>query len=108
VFLNDLPNNDFNNVAKRLVAFQQNSSTFGSLVTSIVQGSFYKRLFPSSSLHLAFASNSINWLSEVSIIVCPFFERNDKRFAVTFIRRKKGIYNSERRNKQQCRGINQT
>ncbi|CAN6178308.1 unnamed protein product [Urochloa humidicola] len=64
VLLNDLPDNDFNNVAKRLVAFQKDTETFGTVVTAIVPGSFYKKLFSSRSLHLAFASISVHWLSE--------------------------------------------
>ncbi|KAF8657508.1 hypothetical protein HU200_060070 [Digitaria exilis] len=64
VLLNDLPDNDFNNVAKHLVAFQKDAECFGPVLTAIVPGSFYKRLFSNSSVHLAFASNSVHWLSE--------------------------------------------
>ncbi|KAL6596645.1 hypothetical protein ACP70R_047288 [Stipagrostis hirtigluma subsp. patula] len=64
ILLNDLPDNDFNNVAKNLVAFQESAQSTGHVLTSIVPGSFYKRLFTSSSLHLVLTSNSVNWLSE--------------------------------------------
>ncbi|TVU11707.1 hypothetical protein EJB05_45309, partial [Eragrostis curvula] len=56
VFLNDLPDNDFNNVAKSLAEFQERNQTYWSC---------YGRLFTRSSLHLIFTSNSVHWLSEV-------------------------------------------
>ena len=70
VLLNDLPDNDFGDVAKRLVAFQKDAApNFGGhVLTAIVPGSFYKRLFISSSLHLVLASNSVQWLSEVTTV----------------------------------------
>jgi len=74
VLLNDLPDNDFSSVAKRLVAFQKDAASFGPVFTAIVPGSFYKRLFISSSLHLVLASNSVHWLSEVTTLIglsCP-------------------------------------
>ncbi|KAK3132151.1 hypothetical protein QOZ80_6AG0516600 [Eleusine coracana subsp. coracana] len=64
VFLNDLPDNDFNIVAKSLVAFQESHQHIGHVTVGIVPGSFYKRLFTTSSLHLILASNSVHWLSE--------------------------------------------
>jgi jasmonate O-methyltransferase len=74
VLLNDLPDNDFSSVAKRLVAFQEDAASFGPVFTAIVPGSFYKRPFISSSLHLVLASNSVHWLSEVTTLIglsCP-------------------------------------
>ncbi|RLM61376.1 Benzoate carboxyl methyltransferase [Panicum miliaceum] len=66
VRLNDLPDNDFNDVAKRLVSFQQSTQSSGLLLTAgIVPGSFYKRLFPSNFLDLIVSSNSLHWISEV-------------------------------------------
>ncbi|GJM95716.1 hypothetical protein PR202_ga12493 [Eleusine coracana subsp. coracana] len=64
VLLNDLPSNDFNSVAKSLVALQQNSPSSAALLTGIVPGSFYKRLFTSNSLNLVLSSNSLHWLSQ--------------------------------------------
>ena len=67
VLLNDLPDNDFNDVAKRLVSFQQSTQSSGLLLTAcIVPGSFYKRLFPNNFLDLIASSNSLHWLSEVN------------------------------------------
>ena len=67
VLLNDLPDNDFNDVAKRLVSFQQSTQSIGLLLTTgIVPGSFYKRLFPSNFLDLIVSSNSLHWTSEVN------------------------------------------
>lgn len=62
VLLNDLPDNDFNVVVKRLVVLQQTNEPV--CVTGIVPGSFYERLFPSGSLHLVCSSNSLQWLSK--------------------------------------------
>ncbi|KAL6851966.1 hypothetical protein ACP4OV_020151 [Aristida adscensionis] len=64
VLLNDLPDNDFNNVARRLVEFQQRFQSFCQVVTGIVPGSFHRRLFTSHSLNLVLSSNSLHWLSE--------------------------------------------
>ncbi|XP_047940321.1 loganic acid O-methyltransferase-like isoform X2 [Salvia hispanica] len=58
VFFNDQTSNDFNTL-------------FASLphprpyFAAAVPGSFYGRLFPSSSLHIAFSSSSLHWLSRV-------------------------------------------
>jgi len=66
VLLNDLPDNDFNDVAKRLDSFQQSTQSSGLLLTTgIVPGSFYKRLFPNNFLDLIVSSNSLHWTSEV-------------------------------------------
>ncbi|CAL5010960.1 unnamed protein product [Urochloa decumbens] len=65
VLLNDLPDNDFNDVAKRLVSFQQSTQSSGMVMTAgIVPGSFYKRLFPNNFLDLVVSSNTLHWISE--------------------------------------------
>ncbi|CAO2200917.1 unnamed protein product [Urochloa humidicola] len=65
VLLNDLPNNDFNDVAKLLVSFQQSAQSSGVVLTAgIVPGSFYKRLFPNNFLDLVVSSNTLHWISE--------------------------------------------
>jgi jasmonate O-methyltransferase len=63
VLLNDLPNNDFNTVAKSLVTLRQSNTPI--VVTGLAPGSFYERLFTSDSLHLVCSSNSLQWLSKV-------------------------------------------
>lgn len=72
LLLNDLPSNDFNTTVKHLVAFQERKNIdkvehgFSPFVmTSIVPGSFYGRLFTTGSVHLVLSSNSLHWLSEV-------------------------------------------
>ncbi|KAL8122474.1 hypothetical protein AgCh_018991 [Apium graveolens] len=71
VFLNDLPDNDFNTIFK--IVNQSSSSLAngkehalgGNCFISGVPGSFYSRLFPSRSLHFVHSSNSVHWLSQV-------------------------------------------
>uniref|UniRef100_A0ACD5XFF6 Uncharacterized protein n=1 Tax=Avena sativa TaxID=4498 RepID=A0ACD5XFF6_AVESA len=63
MLLNDLPDNDFNSVAKSLVALRQSNSK-PVILTGVVPGSFYERLFTSGSLHLVCSSNSLHWLSK--------------------------------------------
>jgi jasmonate O-methyltransferase len=65
VLLNDLPDNDFNTVVKSLVALRQCNKPV--IMTGIVPGSFYERLFTSDSLHLVCSSNSLHWLSKVRV-----------------------------------------
>ncbi|KAK1604737.1 hypothetical protein QYE76_028410 [Lolium multiflorum] len=65
VLLNDLPDNDFNMVVKSLIALRQSNKPV--IVTGVVPGSFYERLFTSDSLHLVCSSNSLHWLSKVRV-----------------------------------------
>uniref|UniRef100_A0A0E0LAY4 Jasmonate O-methyltransferase n=1 Tax=Oryza punctata TaxID=4537 RepID=A0A0E0LAY4_ORYPU len=67
VLLNDLPDNDFNNVAKSLDTLKHNGEALTHpvvLITGMVPGSFYERLFARGSLHLVCSANSLHWLSE--------------------------------------------
>ncbi|EYU40286.1 hypothetical protein MIMGU_mgv1a009362mg [Erythranthe guttata] len=66
VFLNDLPDNDFNNLFK-LMSTNTNTNTKNNIECYIygAPGSFYGRLFPNSSLHFAYSSYSLHWLSRI-------------------------------------------
>ncbi|KAA8520359.1 hypothetical protein F0562_014615 [Nyssa sinensis] len=70
VFLNDLPDNDFNTIFKSLPTFyaklkKEKGDKLGPCFMSGVPGSFYGRLFPSKSLHFVHSSFSVHWLSQV-------------------------------------------
>uniref|UniRef100_A0A0E0PWZ5 Jasmonate O-methyltransferase n=1 Tax=Oryza rufipogon TaxID=4529 RepID=A0A0E0PWZ5_ORYRU len=68
VFLNDLPSNDFNSVAKSLATLKHSHGDLDDpvVITGIgmIPGSFYERLFPCGSLHFVCSSNSLHWLSK--------------------------------------------
>ncbi|GJN21364.1 hypothetical protein PR202_gb08833 [Eleusine coracana subsp. coracana] len=65
VYLNDLPDNDFNTVFRRqLPVFLRQSDGYDVFVFG-APGSFHGRLFPAESLHLAISSFSLHWLSQV-------------------------------------------
>ncbi|WOG90820.1 hypothetical protein DCAR_0310066 [Daucus carota subsp. sativus] len=71
VFLNDLPNNDFNALLKLTPEFSSMLENEKGLDKNVkcfisgVAGSFYTRLFPSKSLHFVHSSSSLHWLSQV-------------------------------------------
>ncbi|KAL0405678.1 UNVERIFIED_CONTAM: Benzoate carboxyl methyltransferase [Sesamum latifolium] len=57
VFLNDLPDNDFNNLFKLLLSSNLiNGSKKRHCFLYGLPGSFYSRLFPSNTLHFAYSS----------------------------------------------------
>ncbi|CAN6287735.1 unnamed protein product [Urochloa humidicola] len=71
VFLNDLPNNDFNTVFKDVPPFLREHGnvveTAGAPLVMVfgAPGSFYGRLFPAETLHLVCSNFSLHWLSQV-------------------------------------------
>ncbi|KAL7120797.1 hypothetical protein ACP275_02G144600 [Erythranthe tilingii] len=67
VFLNDLPDNDFNNLFK-LMSTNTNTNTKNNNIECYIYGapgSFYGRLFPNNNLHFAYSSTSFHWLSQI-------------------------------------------
>ncbi|KAL3635617.1 hypothetical protein CASFOL_020164 [Castilleja foliolosa] len=70
IFLNDLPVNDFNSLFKLVSNFRRlEDGKEGKFQLECfvygVPGSFYGRLFPTNSLHFAYSSYSLHWLSQV-------------------------------------------
>ncbi|XP_051124592.1 benzoate carboxyl methyltransferase-like [Andrographis paniculata] len=72
VFLNDLPDNDFNNLFSMLPDFyhkldnsKDNMGRGTRCFVSGLPGSFYGRLFPRESMNFVWSSYSLQWLSQV-------------------------------------------
>ncbi|KAM0001688.1 putative methyltransferase [Helianthus debilis subsp. tardiflorus] len=72
IYLNDLPQNDFNTIFLSVSKFQKNLSnqmvsnkSSSPCYISGVPGSFYTRLFLRKSIHFVYSSYSLMWLSQV-------------------------------------------
>ncbi|MCD7454905.1 hypothetical protein HAX54_026497 [Datura stramonium] len=67
VYLNDLPDNDFNSVFKSIPSYleKMKKEKYGNCFIAGVAGSFYERLFPRNSLNFVHSSYSLHWLSQV-------------------------------------------
>nr|QIA97545.1 salicylic acid methyltransferase [Primula forbesii] len=72
VYLNDLPDTDFNTIFKSVGNFEEElkkmlGSGLDTCFVNGVPGSFYGRLFPSKSLHFVHSSYSLMWLSQAPV-----------------------------------------
>ncbi|KAJ0251098.1 hypothetical protein HA466_0134850 [Hirschfeldia incana] len=71
VFLNDLPQNDFNSIFKTLPDFHMElkrdtkNDDCPSIFIAACPGSFYGRLFPEKTIHFIYSSFSLHWLSKI-------------------------------------------
>jgi len=78
-FFCDLPSNDFNTLLLQLEDWRNRQPSRADFYAAAVPGSFYGRLFPRRSLHVAISFFSLQWLSQVTIIKVfssPIFEIN--------------------------------
>ncbi|CAL1396038.1 unnamed protein product [Linum trigynum] len=74
VCLNDLPTNDFNSIFRSIPDLYRQLRQAGTddfaggsstVFVSAHPGSFYGRVFPTSSLHFVYSSYSLHWLSRI-------------------------------------------
>ncbi|GER37052.1 S-adenosyl-L-methionine-dependentmethyltransferases superfamily protein [Striga asiatica] len=68
LFLNDLPDNDFNQVFRLASSFKEDRKEGNNKLNFFIYGvpaSFYDALFPKNTLHFAYSSFSVHWLSQV-------------------------------------------
>lgn len=105
VYFNDLPSNDFNSLFGRLTPqFTSGSISSNTTLTMTgtveggnqvsvpyfyagVPGSFYRRLFPSDSLHFVHSSCALHWLSKIPHAITDKTSKSYNKWE-TFIARK--------------------
>lgn len=63
-FFSDLPSNDFNLLFKLLTEKRKVDSP-AKYFAGGVAGSFYDRLFPRGTIHVAVSLSALHWLSQV-------------------------------------------